>query len=108
MGTSLNSLLNSPKFCTAKRSPTWGMTPMHGPRWAAAATAAGVAPASDFSGAGFFAAGLVGEDLLGEGLGAGVGAFWARAGCTIVSANNRATVRITTNSSSQPQRRVRP
>src|SRR5580698_4961762 len=92
MGTSFDSLPNipSPIVCTTKWSPMWGITPTHGPRWAAAA---GVAPASGFGGAGFFAAGLMGEGLAGEGL--GVGAVWARAGCATASASNRATVRIT-------------
>lgn len=99
MGTSLNSELNSPNFCTAKRSPTWGITPMQGPRWA---------PASDFGGAGFLRAGLVGkglsgEELAGDGLGFGVGAVWARAGCATASASKRAAVRITTSSSVSPR-----
>src|SRR6202044_3083809 len=106
MGTSFKSLPNAmtPIVCTPKRSPMWGITPIQGPRWAAA---------SGFGGAGFLRAGLAGEGLAGEGLvgeglageglageglGAGVGAVWARAGCATASTSNRATVRITTNS----------
>src|SRR5580693_4324119 len=100
MGTSFRSLPNAvnPIVCTAKRSRKWGITPMQGPRWVAAAAVAEVAPASDFGGAGFFAAGLA-----GEGLGAGVGASWARAGCATASTSNRARLRITTGSSYRPE-----
>src|SRR5450755_824720 len=108
----------TPIVCTTKRSPMWGITPIQRPRWAAAVPPAVGAPASGFDGAGFFAAGLAGEGLaaegvageglVGEGLCGGVGAVWARAGCATASANKRATVRITTNSSSQLQRRVCP
>ena len=95
MGTSLSSKLNSPIFCTSKLSPIWGMTPIHGPRSAAA---------SGFGGSGFFAAGLAGigladAGLVGEGLGAAVGAVCARAGCASASASNKAKLRITSRSS---------
>jgi hypothetical protein len=54
------------------------------------------------------AEGVAGEGLAGADVGAGVGAVWARAGCATANVSNKATARITTNSSSQLQTRVCP
>jgi hypothetical protein len=66
------------------------MTPMpQGPLWAAA---------SGFGGAGFFVVGLAGDGLVGDDVGAAVGAVCARAACASANASNKAAVRVTSRS----------